>query len=174
MILDGERIRQLGLVEGFVLNEQFQPAGVDLTAQSLWAYDGEGVIDADNKKRKIPAAKKLEWGADGSVRLWPGAYKIIFNETVSIPKDCAAFARSRSSLLRMGASVQTALWDPGYTGRSEALLYVFNPAGIVVHANARLVQLVFARLERAAGAGYCGQYQGENLGGKEGDRLEKG
>ncbi len=167
MILDGESIRKNGLIEGHILEEQFQPAGVDLTAQSLWSYEGEGVIDADNSKRKLPATKKLEWGTEGAIRLAPGAYKIVFNEIVSIPKDCAALARSRSSLLRMGASVQTALWDPGYTGRSEALLYVFNPAGIIVHSNARLVQLVFMRLERAAGAGYSGRYQGENIGKKE-------
>lgn len=167
MILKGEHIEGRKMVSGHKYGSQRQPAGFDLTVESVWAFAageaGAGAIDGDNSRRKLPKTAALEWGADGSIHLAPGGYKVIFNETVAIPADCAALARPRSSLLRMGATVHTALWDPGYTGRSEALLQVINPAGMTVHKDAKLVQLCFVRIEGGAGAVYSGQYQGENL-----------
>ena len=163
MIISGKEIKAGGHVSMHKLEEQFQPAGVDLSVQSVWAFDGAGSIDLDNKRRSLPQYHQIVFMADGSIHLGAGAYKIIFNETVSIPLDCAAMARSRSSLLRMGASVQTALWDPGYKGRSEALLVVHNPHGLTIYSDARMAQLVFIRLEKASGDAYLGKYQGENL-----------
>ena len=163
MIISGKALQSGSHVTQTRIDEQFQPAGVDLSVESVWAFEGAGAIDLDNKKRKLPAYKPLVFGADGSLHLPSGAYKLVFNEVVSIPSDCAAMARSRSSLLRMGASVQTALWDPGYRGRSEALLVVHNPHGLTLHANARVAQLVFIRLEAASGQVYSGQYQHEHL-----------
>jgi dUTP pyrophosphatase len=166
MILSGKQIRAGRHVLLHKLDEQFQPAGVDLSVESVWAFEEEGCIDLDNKKRKLPKTRQMAFAADGCLHLPLGAYKIIFNEEVSIPADCAAMARSRSSLLRMGASVQTALWDPGYKGRSEALLAVSNPHGLTLHKDARVAQLVFIRLEKADGEIYGGRYQGENLAPK--------
>jgi len=88
---------------------------------------------------------------------------VTFNEIVSIPRNAAALARSRSTLLRCGASLETALWDPGYRGRSQSLLVVYNPHGLRLKKNARLMQLIFLRLEKDAEKAYAGRYQGENI-----------
>jgi dUTP pyrophosphatase len=88
---------------------------------------------------------------------------VVFNEIVNIPKDVAALARPRSSLLRSGATLETALWDPGYRGRSQSLLVVYNPFGLRLKRNARLMQLVFLRLDNEAEKVYTGKYQGENI-----------
>ena len=74
-----------------------------------------------------------------------------------------ALATPRSSLLRCGVTVNTAVWDTGYSGRSQSLLVVYNPRGIRLEKNARIVQLVFFTLDRET-EGYRGAYQGENLG----------
>ncbi len=167
MMLKGEDIHSGKMVSGHKFGSQAQPAGYDLTVESVWQFEGAGAIDGDNSKRKLPPTKKMEWPSDASIHLLPGCYKIIFNETVAIPADCAGIARPRSSLLRMGASVHTALWDPGYNGRSEALLQVLNPAGLTIHRDAKVVQLSFIRLEGgAAGQTYAGAYQNENIGKK--------
>lgn len=86
-----------------------------------------------------------------------------FNEVVEIPPDVMAIARPRSSLLRMGATIETAVWEPGYKGRSQSLLIVHNPEGIKIKRNARLMQLIFFRLENDAEKLYDGIYQGENI-----------
>ncbi|MCP4228724.1 MAG: deoxyuridine 5'-triphosphate nucleotidohydrolase, partial [bacterium] len=77
--------------------------------------------------------------------------------------DLLAFARPRSSLLRMGATLNTALWDTGYVGRSQTPLNVMNSEGINLKRGARLMQLVFVKLDERLGSVYEGKYQGENL-----------
>ncbi|MHC1595285.1 MAG: dCTP deaminase domain-containing protein, partial [Candidatus Syntropharchaeales archaeon] len=70
----------------------------------------------------------------------------------------------RSSLLRCGVTIETAVWDSGYSGRSEALLLVMNPAGFRVKRGARLLQMVFLKLTERIDwdSGYRGVYQFEN------------
>jgi len=140
---------------------QLQPCGIDMTLREVHELTDAGEIDYDNSKRKISASKKLEF-VDGKLHLNQGAYKIIYNEYVSVPIDACAFGFPRSSLLRCGADVRCAVWDPGYHGRSESLLVVQSAHGITLHKGAKVMQLVFVRLESAAHAGYSGQYKGEN------------
>ena len=97
------------------------------------------------------------------MHLNPGSYSIIFNEIVHLPKDIMALGLSRSSLLRCGASLHTAVWDAGYSGRSESLLVVHNPLGLDLEKDARVLQLVFSKLTGTS-QGYQGRYQGENTG----------
>jgi len=162
MILRGEKIASRGLVREMVGEGQVQPCGVDLTLKEAHGLEGDGEVDFDNSKRRISKSSPLPFDAEGKLRLPAGCYKIVYNEYVEIPLEMAAFGYPRSSLLRCGADVRCAVWDPGYHGRSESLLVVHNPAGIVLHKNAKVMQLVFVRLEAKAEKGYEGQYRGEN------------
>jgi dUTP pyrophosphatase len=152
-----------GLVEGTVdAREQLQANGLELTAGKVEAFDGPGQIGFSNEDRSLPATRPLPWGDDGWLFLEKGCYKVTFNEIVSVPKDACAIGLPRSSLLRMGVSVHTAVWDAGYMGRSEALLVVYNEAGFRVKKDARVLQLLFMRLESGQD-GYKGRYMGENI-----------
>ncbi|MCX9014076.1 MAG: deoxyuridine 5'-triphosphate nucleotidohydrolase, partial [Candidatus Methanoperedens sp.] len=71
--------------------------------------------------------------------------------------------KPRSSLLRCGVTIETAVWDAGYSGRSESLLVVFNEDGFRVKKDARVLQLLFYRLGERVSEGYSGVYQNENL-----------
>ena len=139
-----------------------QPCGIDMTLKEVHALEDAGEIDFDNSKRKISKSSALAFDSSGKLLLKPGCYKIIYNEYVSVPIDACAFGFPRSSLLRCGADVRCAVWDPGYHGRSESLLVVNSPHGITLHKDAKVMQLVFVRLESAAHKGYEGQYKGEN------------
>ena len=87
---------------------------------------------------------------------------LIYNEVVRMPLDVVAIARSRSTLLRNGASMETAVWDPGYHGRSSSMLVVHNPYGIRLKKNARVAQLIFFKTEEVE-KGYAGVYQKERI-----------
>jgi dUTP diphosphatase len=166
MIMTGSEIS--ALVESTIdADVQVQMCGVELTLQKTERFLSAGALAFDNKERRLPETEVVEFDLSDWVYLGPGAYLVTFNEIVNIPKDMAALARPRSSLLRMGASLETALWDPGYRGRSQSLLVVYNPQGLRLKRNARLMQLVFMRLEREADKAYSGIYQGENICGKE-------
>lgn len=153
-----------GLVESMIDPEaQTQMCGVELTLQRIERFISAGAIAFDNRDRQLPGMEVVDFDRSGWAFLEKGAYQVTFNEIVSIPKDVAAIARPRSSLLRCGASLETALWDPGYRGRSQSLLVVHNPHGLRLKKDARLLQLVFLRLDKEAEKTYGGRYQGENI-----------
>ena len=161
-ILTGGQAR--GLVESMIVAEtQTQMCGMELTAQKIERFASAGAVAFDNKERTLPEMVPIDFDESGWVHLPPGSYLVTFNEIVSIPRDVAALARARSTLQRCGASLETALWDPGYRGRSQSLLVVYNPCGLRLKKNARLMQLIFLRLEKDAEKVYAGKYQGENI-----------
>ncbi|AII59104.1 deoxyuridine 5'-triphosphate nucleotidohydrolase [Dehalococcoides mccartyi CG4] len=143
------------------LENQLQPNGFDLSLKQVRTLEGEGVLPTDNARRKLPSNNPLEFDCNNQIKLMPGIYSVVYNEVVNIPKDIMALATPRSSLLRSGCTVNTAVWDAGYSGRSESLLVVYNPAGLILERNTRLIQLVFFKLNAETG-GYCGIYQNEN------------
>ena len=142
-------------------SSQFQPAGIDITMKEIYSFKSAGLIDFDNKERKISEVEPIDFESD-RVSLKPGAYKVIFNEYVRIPKNVAGICLPRSSMLRCGATLECAVWDPGYEGRSEALLVVRNEHGITLKRNAKIGQMVFIRLSEDAASLYEGKYKGEN------------
>ena len=143
------------------LETQLQTNGFDLSLRSVSLFTSAGKLALDNRGRVISQQKKLEFGSDGVMHLDAGAYSITYNEIVHLPKDIMALGLSRSSLLRNGASLHTAVWDAGYSGRSESLLVVHNPLGLDLEKDARVLQLVFLKLTGKS-QGYQGRYQGEN------------
>jgi dUTP pyrophosphatase len=151
----------LSLVSGHIGDSQFQPAGVDVTLKNVLSFSCAGNIDFDNSERKISETEEVPFEG-GWVQLPSGSYKVIFNEYVKIPQDAAAVCFPRSSLLRSGITLECAVWDPGYEGRSEALLVISNPHGARLKKNAKIGQLVFIRLHEPARESYQGVYKGEN------------
>ncbi|WP_321430147.1 deoxyuridine 5'-triphosphate nucleotidohydrolase [uncultured Methanolobus sp.] len=168
-LLSRNELRELinsetSLVENMIDTEtQLQPNSVELTLKGIETYISSGAVDFNNSEREIPSTEPVEFDGNEWAYLKPGVYKITFNEIVNIPLDRAAIARPRSTLLRCGANIGTAVWDSGYRGRSESMLVVYNPHGFRLKRNARVMQLMFFDLHSKLEEGYCGQYQHENL-----------
>jgi dUTP pyrophosphatase len=167
-VLSGNDIRRLidgkpPLVEGWLdLDAQVQANGFDLTLRDVAVMESGGQIAVDNSQRLIPAVSTLAFDANDGIDLVAGTYIITYNEIVHLPKNIMALGRPRSSLLRCGVNVATAVWDAGYEGRSQSLLVVYNYRGFRVQRNARITQLVFFSLTGDS-EGYNGVYQGENI-----------
>ena len=140
---------------------QRQPAGFDLTVQSVDRLMGRGALDLTGENRRLPQMQQLPWPEEGPLRLNPGGYLVTYNETVQVPDDCAGLVLSRSSLLRCGAVLHTALWDPGYKGRGQGLLCVYQE--LQLYRDARLGQFILLGLDQTPEETYSGTYQGENL-----------
>ena len=144
------------------LDQQVQANGFDLRLEDVKRFAGPGSIGIDNADRVLPELEAIVPDADGWLNLAPGAYHIMYAETVTLPRNLMALGRPRSSLGRSGVSLHTAVWDAGYSGRSTSLMVVYNPDGFRVQIGARVAQLVFIELSSADGLGYRGIYQGEN------------
>jgi len=166
-VLSGDEILRLGLVPGLDSIQAdspaaLQPNGIDLSLEAVWRLAGRGALGRSNAERELPPREPLAFGTDDWLELPVGAYGIRYTEWVELPNDCGGLCFPRSSLLRMGVHVPTAVWDAGYAGRGEGLLEVSNPHGVRLQRGARIVQLVVFRLSAAARSGYAGSYQHEN------------
>jgi dUTP pyrophosphatase len=158
-----KRIENERLISDFVdLALQIQPNGFDFTLREIGRLKGAGRIDFDNTERSLPEVELLEFDENGWLYLKPGIYRAYLNEIVRLSEDLMAIGRPRSTILRAGANILTAVWDAGYVGRSEVGLVVYNPDGIWVKKNARILQLVFIKLTSKTKS-YSGKYKGENI-----------
>jgi dUTP pyrophosphatase len=167
-VLSREDIKRLiqqnpPLIEGYIdLEQQVQPNGFDITVRDIAMLQTMGQIGVDNGQRQLPDLAPLVFDTYGFMELMPGSYIITYNEIVHIPTNIMALARPRSSLLRCGVNIGTAVWDAGYSGRSQSLILVYNPRGFRLQKDARVAQLVFMTLT-AETESYAGKYQNENL-----------
>ncbi len=167
-VLSRSEIRRLlegkpPLVEDLTdLEQQLQPNGIDLTLRDIALLQSAGVIAVDNSQRQVSELAPLVFDGLGYIDLVPGIYLVTYNEIVHLPESITALAAPRSSLLRCGVTIETAVWDAGYSGRSQSLMVVYNSQGIRLQRNARIVQLIFFKLTRKT-RGYRGKYQGENI-----------
>lgn len=144
------------------MDEQIQPNGVDLTVQNISLFDSPGIIGLSNSARVLSSTSPLVFSSMGYIDLLPGCYLITYNEVVNLPKTIMALAFPRSSLLRCGVSVHTAVWDAGYCGRGQSLMVIYNPHGFRVYKDTCVVQIVFLRLSSEVTEGYEGIFQKEN------------
>lgn len=142
-------------------SDNLTPQGYDVTVADIEAMYGTGSLLKDGKV--LPVYHSL-MHPERPTYLGVGQYLVTFNETVSVPVDMCAFLWPRSTLLRMGASLQTAVWDAGYSGIGSSLILVTNPNGVYIERGARIGQLVFHQLEDETDRPYAGQYQGGKRG----------
>lgn len=156
--------------------DHLTPQGIDLCVGGVYRMEGTGYLFRDDKILptyvEIPAqgfivphpqmvGERFEVTFfTGGWELSPGMYLIDFEEEVSIPLFAMATMHPRSSLLRMGATLNTAIWDAGYRGVSKTTLTVSNPSGIFIQKGARVGHMTFHTLDTVV-EGYSGQYQGE-------------
>ncbi|MFQ6031076.1 MAG: deoxyuridine 5'-triphosphate nucleotidohydrolase, partial [Dehalococcoidia bacterium] len=127
-------------------------------------FVSRGALGPAPGERTIARHEALSPPAGDTLELGPGPYLVTFNEVVAIPNHLMALGRPRSSLLRSGVAIHTAVWDPGYHGRSQALMVVYNPLGYRLAPGAPILQLVFFPLASPVAEGYRGIFQGENTG----------
>jgi dUTP pyrophosphatase len=169
-------IKEYELITDYIdLETQLQPTGFDLTIVSIHEYKEKGMVDFDNKLRKIPKTKPLVprfnydtlegyfWHLKPNI-----CYKIFFNEVVNlrdIPYPISMLSGRRSSLMRNGCITGTGQWDYGYRGRGVSSLFVGNPHGLAIKNDARFHQCWFFPVEKISQI-YEGQYLDEGLGGK--------
>jgi len=141
-----------------VAPEQVQPNGVDLTVDAVLEPTERGRIGRDGKHVAERDAVEPDPEADAFV-LPPDGYIARYAEQIRIPEGHIGFVYPRSSLMRNGCMLHTAVWDAGYEGRGEGLLAVHRP--VEIEPGARIAQLVFAAANHDGT--YDGSYQGERL-----------
>lgn len=141
--------------------DQLDCSGLKLHLDKVFSLASQGGIYKNAKK--LSEVIEVKSNNNGIYTLAPGAYRIRYREIVKVPENTMALAIPRSTLLRIGATVFTAVWDPGYEGRGEGLMVVFNPYGVEIEQGAQIAQLVFISLDKVTNFVYRGTYFRENI-----------
>ena len=155
MILSG---REVAKYVNPCSDEQIQPNGVDLTVSEIYRFVSE--VKFSGKLSSLPV-EEIKLSDDGYWYLSSGAYLVRYSEIVRIPRGTIGLVLPRSSLLRMGCTLFTAVWDSGYEGRGIGLLAIFNPKGIILKKGTRIGQLIL--IEARGKEKYHGQWQREGI-----------
>ncbi len=137
--------------------EQRQPAGFDVTLNKIYSYSQKPYTLGISKGENSEVAEVSS--NDSYYELEKGAYLVELNEITSIPKDAIGILLPRSTLLRNGLDLRTALFDPGYSGQPKVMMVCHRPAR--VQRFARIGQLIIFRSAGGFNSLYSGQYQGE-------------
>ena len=141
-------------------DDQVQPNGVDLTLHSISQPIDAGRIGKSGKTiAERQAIAPSEITDDGEAYyLPPGAYLARYAEVISVPESHVGFIFPRSSLMRNGCMLNTAVWDAGYEGQGAGLLVVHHD--IEIERGARIGQFVLAQADTTET--YDGSYQNES------------
>lgn len=149
MIIGREQLKQM---YPELLDEQYQPAGIDLTLNSVsYLNHNDGIVYGLLKDAKvIPQHIELELKkiqVSGMLKnvylLEPHkAYIAQTNEKIKIDEKSGQFYLPRSSLLRAGIDVRTAFGDPGFNGHLSFLLINHTDEIFVIEKGVRFAQLV--------------------------------
>ena len=147
---------------------QYQPAGIDLTLNELYSFKhNDGTIYGLLKDAKVlPEQIKCQTSniqVGGMLktvfRLKPHtAYVGVTTEQIKISKNAGQFYLPRSSLLRAGIDVRTAFGDPGFFGHLSFMIINHTDDMFVIEKGARFAQLVDISANNVESE-YDGDYQ---------------
>ena len=139
--------------------DQYQPAGIDLTLGELKkivepkrnqfgrATEYYGLFKEEKRLPSLKDAKSIKMRFGDELRetfyLEPkGRYIAITAEKIEIDDASAQLYRPRSSLLRAGVSVHTAVGDPAFNGHLSYLVVNHNEFPFLLEKGVRFVQLI--------------------------------
>lgn len=114
----------------------------------------------------IKLGEGVEYGerdiSDGHVLIYPGEFMLATTkEHVSVPITAAAFVQGRSSIGRIGLSIQNAGFvDPGFDGHITLELKNDSPVPIVLYPGYPVAQLVYMEAGDVSHP-YDGKYVGQ-------------
>lgn len=140
MQLTGQQVIELGILSNYC-QEGIQQQGVDVRVAEIREVYGVGTIPATGKTRAWPT-RTVEQSSPGCYYLEPGYYEVVLMEGCNIPNNIEMDYKTRSSLVRCGATIHSGQFDAGF--KTEAMgcfMHVRLP--IIIHQGARIAQAVF-------------------------------
>lgn len=146
-------------------DKDYQPSGLDLRVGKVFVFDDDSMAALYDGQKKLPSQVELplmdlpEYGYyDGWVLEPQRPYMLQVQEQIQIGDSNAQFYLPRSSLLRAGVNVYTALGDLGYNGHLSFLVINHRRGPFFIQQGERFAQLVDFEV-RGGSESYDGDYQ---------------
>lgn len=149
-------------------DENFQPSGLDLNLGAVYELDNsEPVYSLLEDKKNIPKHLicekdiyfKKEEGRDGWILFPNKPYILEVDRQVDIGNSAQMYL-PRSTLLRAGVNIMTALGDLGYCGKLSFLAINYHSKPFFIEEGVRFAQLVDFRVVDSSFV-YNGDYQND-------------
>lgn len=145
--------------------DDYQPSGLDLRVGKVFVFDDDSIASLHEGEKMLPTQIELplmnlyEYGFyDGWVLEPQRPYMFQVQEQIQIGDSNAQFYLPRSSLLRAGVNVYTALGDLGYNGHLSFLVINHRRGPFFIQQGERFAQLVDFEV-RGGSTSYDGDYQ---------------
>ena len=150
-------IEQKKLVEN-VDENNIQPSGVDLRVKVVYRLKNGGYLGV--KDRRTPDIEVVDKEVGRKVVLNPNEFVLVETmEKVNMPNDISAIILPKSSLFRCGASLHTAVVDPGYIGTLTFGMKNLSQFPFEIEIGSKIGQIVFEEVKGNTKL-YNGKYQG--------------
>jgi len=154
--------------------KDYQPSGLDLRLGKVYRldrlksmagiYDGRKVLPKHKELKKETFTVYTEDGALKTIKGWcltpQIAYICEVDRQIKIGENNAQFYLPRSTLLRAGVNVYTALGDLGYNGHLSFLVINHGVQDFFIEEGERFAQLIDFEV-RGGTESYDGDYQEE-------------
>lgn len=159
MILSANTLLDTGTIitNGYGAKAQ---VGYDLTLKDVKLIGQSGAIAGGKTKLPVYYAILPNQQPDSlpSYTLKRGVYSIEFDQGCNLDDQTMAFITHRSSLARIGATITSGIYDPGFQCETVGAILTVNVDWIIVEQHARIAQFVAQRSQPSEL--YNGQWQG--------------
>lgn len=136
--------------------EDYTPNAVDVRLGEVYQFTSNIVIlDGDTKVHRNRV--KIEPDENGYYTFEEGYYPITLDGWIEVGEHEVGLCIPRSTLIRNGVTIYTALYDSGYHGRMITAMYVSPGTVFRCKANERVCQYIVTDAETAYL--YNGSYQ---------------
>jgi deoxycytidine triphosphate deaminase len=173
-MFSGIYIFRKGLIENLPddkkrLRKHVNPAGIDMRIDKIHEIKGKSILLDDYKEEPTYKELKLKDMTIKGIKrkcweLKPGTYLVSYVESVNLNLEegdkffVSAFVLPRSTVMRFGNNVRTALGDPGYKGFWKSTLRIDVP--MILGWKTRICQIVMLKTQKSK-MKYKGSYQNE-------------
>lgn len=155
MLLNAKQVEAMLTTNG---KGEAAQVGYDLTIKKVSVINGGKLlisgteVDEYHKVSTIISEGKDIW------ILQPGAYSVTFEQGCKLDNKTTAFIRQRSSLLRMGGTCTSGVYDPGFEVDEMGGVMILTQR-TVIEKGARIAQIIMH--ENNPAELYDGQWQGK-------------
>lgn len=115
----------------------------------------------------VRIAERLELGAQSTVkgRLMKPRFSLASTvEHFTMPDDCIAYVKDKSSWARRFVMVQNTVIEPGWRGFLTLEITYDGDEGIIIEAGSPIAQILFHKLDEPTESPYDGKYQDQASG----------
>lgn len=149
MLLNSQQIIERGLITGDLDPDQIQQVGIDLTVKEIKKVNGGSLLKDSKNIQPFTVFKPIiELQEDGSKKEFfllahLQCYSVTFNEECKIEPNTTGFIVHRSTLMRMGGFIKSAVFDPGYYSEGGISCALFTFENIKVEKGSKIAQMYF-------------------------------